>query len=126
VFLAQLQEIFSCICCQDLVYQPVTLECSHNFCKVSSLHRLLTRASHGRFKPGTFFVNGQGTVFQSQSPFLPYDVIIVADHVITVATHMIAVASPPQKYDDLTGSGSHGRYGAVSVSLKYRLELYCF
>lgn len=37
-FLAQVQEIFACICCQDLVYQPVTTECKHNFCKVSKPH----------------------------------------------------------------------------------------
>ena len=35
VFLAQIQEIFACICCQDLVHQPVTTECKHNFGKVS-------------------------------------------------------------------------------------------
>lgn len=34
VFMSQIQEIFACICCQDLVYQPVTTECKHNFCKV--------------------------------------------------------------------------------------------
>ena len=33
-FLAEVQEIFACICCQDLVFQPVTTECKHNFCKV--------------------------------------------------------------------------------------------
>ncbi|XP_067943687.1 E3 ubiquitin-protein ligase UHRF1-like [Watersipora subatra] len=32
-FLAHVQELFACICCQDLVYQPVTTECKHNFCK---------------------------------------------------------------------------------------------
>ncbi|KAF6032133.1 UHRF2 [Bugula neritina] len=32
-FLTQVQELFSCICCQDLVYHPVTTECKHNFCK---------------------------------------------------------------------------------------------
>lgn len=25
-----------CVCCQELVYQPVTTECFHNVCKVSS------------------------------------------------------------------------------------------
>lgn len=39
VFLAEVQEIFACICCQDLVYQPVTTECKHNFCKVSRLDK---------------------------------------------------------------------------------------
>lgn len=25
-----------CVCCQELVYQPVTTECLHNVCKVST------------------------------------------------------------------------------------------
>ncbi|XP_025095806.1 E3 ubiquitin-protein ligase UHRF1-like isoform X2 [Pomacea canaliculata] len=32
-FLQRLEEIFSCICCQEILYKPVTLQCTHNFCK---------------------------------------------------------------------------------------------
>nr|KAG5688100.1 hypothetical protein BaRGS_031293 [Batillaria attramentaria] len=32
-FLQQLEEVFMCICCQEILYKPVTLQCSHNFCK---------------------------------------------------------------------------------------------
>ncbi|KAK7110903.1 E3 ubiquitin-protein ligase UHRF1-like [Littorina saxatilis] len=32
-FLQQLEEQFMCICCQEILYKPVTLECTHNFCK---------------------------------------------------------------------------------------------
>lgn len=41
-FLTQVQELFSCICCQDLVYHPVTTECKHNFCKASLIIALKT------------------------------------------------------------------------------------
>jgi hypothetical protein len=27
------KEQLICICCQELVYQPVTTECKHNFCQ---------------------------------------------------------------------------------------------
>uniref|UniRef100_A0A2H6N0V9 RING-type E3 ubiquitin transferase n=1 Tax=Micrurus carvalhoi TaxID=3147026 RepID=A0A2H6N0V9_9SAUR len=32
-FLKKLEQSFMCICCQELVYQPVTTECLHNVCK---------------------------------------------------------------------------------------------
>lgn len=25
--------MFSCICCQEIVFEPITTECSHNICK---------------------------------------------------------------------------------------------
>lgn len=32
-FLQKVQDIFMCICCQELVYLPVTTDCKHNVCK---------------------------------------------------------------------------------------------
>ncbi|XP_031510077.1 E3 ubiquitin-protein ligase UHRF2 isoform X2 [Papio anubis] len=32
-FLKKLEQSFMCVCCQELVYQPVTTECFHNVCK---------------------------------------------------------------------------------------------
>ncbi|XP_015367414.1 PREDICTED: E3 ubiquitin-protein ligase UHRF1-like [Diuraphis noxia] len=32
-FLDRVEEMFSCICCQEIVYEPITTECSHNICK---------------------------------------------------------------------------------------------
>lgn len=32
-FLAEIQQHFMCICCQELVYDPVTTDCHHNLCK---------------------------------------------------------------------------------------------
>lgn len=32
-FLSKVEEIFMCICCQDLLFQPVTTDCRHNICK---------------------------------------------------------------------------------------------
>ncbi|KAE9543384.1 hypothetical protein AGLY_002184 [Aphis glycines] len=32
-FLDKDEETFMCICCQDIVFEPITLECSHNICK---------------------------------------------------------------------------------------------
>ncbi|XP_050422764.1 E3 ubiquitin-protein ligase UHRF1-like isoform X2 [Adelges cooleyi] len=32
-FLDRVEETFLCICCQDIVYEPITTECSHNICK---------------------------------------------------------------------------------------------
>ncbi|KAG8232381.1 hypothetical protein J437_LFUL012523 [Ladona fulva] len=32
-FLAKVTEIFTCICCQELVFDPVTTKCLHNICK---------------------------------------------------------------------------------------------
>ncbi|KAG5847197.1 hypothetical protein ANANG_G00123460 [Anguilla anguilla] len=32
-FLSKVEEVFLCICCQEVVYQPVTTECQHNVCK---------------------------------------------------------------------------------------------
>ncbi|XP_018572895.1 E3 ubiquitin-protein ligase UHRF1-like [Anoplophora glabripennis] len=32
-FLSKVEEIFMCICCQEVVYEPVTTECKHNICK---------------------------------------------------------------------------------------------
>jgi len=30
----KVSELFRCICCQELLYQPITTPCAHNFCKV--------------------------------------------------------------------------------------------
>uniref|UniRef100_A0A665VPR4 E3 ubiquitin-protein ligase UHRF n=1 Tax=Echeneis naucrates TaxID=173247 RepID=A0A665VPR4_ECHNA len=32
-FLNKVQEVFLCICCQEVVYQPITTECQHNVCR---------------------------------------------------------------------------------------------
>lgn len=34
VFLSKVEELFMCICCQEVVYLPITTECKHNVCKV--------------------------------------------------------------------------------------------
>ncbi|XP_014286176.1 E3 ubiquitin-protein ligase UHRF1 [Halyomorpha halys] len=33
-FLSKVEETFMCICCQELVYQPITTQCGHNMCLV--------------------------------------------------------------------------------------------
>lgn len=33
-FLAKVEELFMCVCCQEIVHLPVTTPCSHNICKV--------------------------------------------------------------------------------------------
>lgn len=33
-FLNKVEEVFLCICCQEVVYQPITTECQHNVCRV--------------------------------------------------------------------------------------------
>ncbi|KAM5237840.1 LOW QUALITY PROTEIN: E3 ubiquitin-protein ligase UHRF1 [Ctenodactylus gundi] len=32
-FLSKVEEAFQCVCCQELVFQPVTTTCQHNVCK---------------------------------------------------------------------------------------------
>ncbi|TRY97138.1 hypothetical protein DNTS_032791, partial [Danionella cerebrum] len=32
-FLRKVEQLFMCVCCQELSFQPVTTECSHNICK---------------------------------------------------------------------------------------------
>ncbi|GAB1600400.1 E3 ubiquitin-protein ligase UHRF1-like [Argonauta hians] len=32
-FLSKVEELFICVCCQELVYNPITTECCHNVCK---------------------------------------------------------------------------------------------
>ncbi|XP_062593706.1 E3 ubiquitin-protein ligase UHRF1-like [Saccostrea cucullata] len=32
-FLQKVEELFTCICCQEIVFKPVTTECGHNVCK---------------------------------------------------------------------------------------------
>ncbi|XP_063311668.1 E3 ubiquitin-protein ligase UHRF1 [Pelobates fuscus] len=32
-FLSKVEETFLCICCQEVVYEPITTECLHNICK---------------------------------------------------------------------------------------------
>ncbi|XP_022182071.1 E3 ubiquitin-protein ligase UHRF1-like, partial [Myzus persicae] len=32
-FLDRVEETFMCICCQDIVFEPITLECAHNICR---------------------------------------------------------------------------------------------
>lgn len=33
-FLNKVEEAFLCICCQEVVFRPVTTVCQHNVCKV--------------------------------------------------------------------------------------------
>ncbi|CAH0547983.1 unnamed protein product [Brassicogethes aeneus] len=33
-FLEKVEEVFMCICCQEVVHQPSTTDCKHNICKV--------------------------------------------------------------------------------------------
>uniref|UniRef100_A0A671PRF4 E3 ubiquitin-protein ligase UHRF n=1 Tax=Sinocyclocheilus anshuiensis TaxID=1608454 RepID=A0A671PRF4_9TELE len=35
-FLRKVEQLFMCVCCQELSFQPVTTECSHNVCKFIS------------------------------------------------------------------------------------------
>uniref|UniRef100_A0A672RWZ9 RING-type E3 ubiquitin transferase n=1 Tax=Sinocyclocheilus grahami TaxID=75366 RepID=A0A672RWZ9_SINGR len=32
-FINKVEEVFLCICCQEVVYQPITTECQHNVCR---------------------------------------------------------------------------------------------
>uniref|UniRef100_A0A8C6T2D2 E3 ubiquitin-protein ligase UHRF n=1 Tax=Neogobius melanostomus TaxID=47308 RepID=A0A8C6T2D2_9GOBI len=32
-FLTKVEEVFLCICCQEVVFQPITTECQHNVCR---------------------------------------------------------------------------------------------
>lgn len=32
-FLQRMEQIFMCVCCQELAFQPITTACSHNVCK---------------------------------------------------------------------------------------------
>uniref|UniRef100_A0A1A7WJW3 RING-type E3 ubiquitin transferase n=1 Tax=Iconisemion striatum TaxID=60296 RepID=A0A1A7WJW3_9TELE len=32
-FLNKVEEVFLCICCQEVVFQPITTECQHNVCR---------------------------------------------------------------------------------------------
>ncbi|XP_051960870.1 E3 ubiquitin-protein ligase UHRF2-like [Xyrauchen texanus] len=32
-FLRKVEQLFMCVCCQELAYQPITTKCSHNVCK---------------------------------------------------------------------------------------------
>ncbi|XP_061681405.1 E3 ubiquitin-protein ligase UHRF1 isoform X1 [Syngnathoides biaculeatus] len=32
-FLNKVEEVFLCVCCQEVVYRPITTECQHNVCK---------------------------------------------------------------------------------------------
>lgn len=34
-FLSKVEELFMCICCQEIVCKPVSTPCNHNMCKVS-------------------------------------------------------------------------------------------
>ncbi|XP_068091119.1 E3 ubiquitin-protein ligase UHRF1-like [Hyperolius riggenbachi] len=44
-FIAKVEETFLCICCQEVVYEPVTTECLHNICK-SCLDRSFKASVH--------------------------------------------------------------------------------
>lgn len=46
-FLDKVQDLFICICCQELLKQPITTECKHNICKVSNYFRM--RRPRGKF-----------------------------------------------------------------------------
>lgn len=35
VFLSKVEELFICICCQEILYKPVLTSCKHNICQVS-------------------------------------------------------------------------------------------
>ncbi|KAF7280152.1 hypothetical protein GWI33_006328 [Rhynchophorus ferrugineus] len=48
-FLDKVEEIFKCIICIDLVYEPVTLKCGHNLCYKCLLHSL--KHTEGSFCP---------------------------------------------------------------------------
>ncbi|GLD49916.1 E3 ubiquitin-protein ligase UHRF1 [Lates japonicus] len=41
-FLNKVEEVFLCICCQEVVYQPITTECQHNVCRVTGKGRYRT------------------------------------------------------------------------------------
>jgi E3 ubiquitin-protein ligase UHRF1 len=45
-YIAKVAETFMCICCQELVYKPVTTICKHNFCK-SCLQRSFAAEVYG-------------------------------------------------------------------------------
>lgn len=34
-FLEKVAEVFMCICCQDILFKPITMACKHNICQVS-------------------------------------------------------------------------------------------
>lgn len=34
IFLLKVEQLFSCVCCQEVVYLPVSTECGHNVCQV--------------------------------------------------------------------------------------------
>lgn len=36
-FLSKVEETFQCICCQELVFRPITTMCQHNVCKVRGM-----------------------------------------------------------------------------------------
>ncbi|KAM9307770.1 E3 ubiquitin-protein ligase UHRF1-like [Gastrophryne carolinensis] len=44
-FINKVEETFLCICCQEVVYEPITTECLHNICK-SCLDRSFKAAVH--------------------------------------------------------------------------------
>ncbi|KAM4709156.1 E3 ubiquitin-protein ligase UHRF1-like isoform 1-T2 [Discoglossus pictus] len=44
-FLSKVEETFLCICCQEVVYEPITTECMHNICK-SCLDRSFKASVH--------------------------------------------------------------------------------
>lgn len=37
-FLNKVEEVFLCICCQEVVFQPITTECQHNVCRVRNFN----------------------------------------------------------------------------------------
>ncbi|XP_063777449.1 E3 ubiquitin-protein ligase UHRF1-like [Pseudophryne corroboree] len=44
-FISKVEETFLCICCQEVVYEPITTECLHNICK-SCLDRSFKASVH--------------------------------------------------------------------------------
>lgn len=47
-FLRKMEQIFMCVCCQELAFQPITTICSHNVCKVRPLSTAPRRGGLGR------------------------------------------------------------------------------
>ncbi|KAK4872140.1 hypothetical protein RN001_016264 [Aquatica leii] len=57
-FFAKVEETFMCICCQEVVYLPVTTDCKHNICKsclTRSFSAQIYSCPHCRFELGEKF-----------------------------------------------------------------------
>lgn len=67
-FLKNVEQTFMCVCCQELVYQPVTTACLHNVCK-SCLQRSFRAEVYScpacRFDLGKTYTMGANKVLQT-------------------------------------------------------------